>query len=698
MSIKDGINLGALAKHKDVLIIISIVGVIVMMVVPIPTWLIDILLSLMISLALVVLIISMYLDNVLDFSVFPGLLLVLTLFRIAMNISTTRMILADGEAGEVINSFSNFVTGNNIVVGVIIFIIIVMVQLIVITKGSGRIAEVAARFTLDAMPGKQMAVDADLNAGILTEDEAKQKRKDISREADFYGAMDGASKFVKGDATAGLVITVVNIIGGFATGMAMQGMDFFTALETYTKLTIGDGLVSQVPSLMISTGAGIIVTRAASSGNLGQELIAQFSQSTKALFASAGVMMFLGLVPGMPIIPFTSLAIMLAFGAYKIATADSKKKEEETQSEEELSQGESGAESAEERIEDYLKIDQMELEIGYGLIPLVDTNQGGDLLERITMLRRQCATELGIIVPPIRIRDNIQLQPNDYIVKVKGLEVGSGNLMMGSYLAMNPGEVSQQISGIETVEPAFGLPALWITESQKETAELSGYTVVELPAVLATHITEVIKGNAADILTRQDVKALVDTVKQDNSAVVDELIPGLLGFGELQTVLTHLLSEKVSIRNLSAILEILSDSAKMSKETTYLTEECRAGLSRQICMGFNTPDGVIPVITLDPQLEQLLEASVQKTEKGPRLVLRPDVVGKILDATAPICERLLALNEQQILVCSPNIRFPMKMLLEGSYPNLSVLAYSEIVTGINIKSTGTISIHENEKV
>lgn len=692
-NIKELIKENPFSKHRDALVILGIVGIVIIMVIPIPTIMLDMCLAMMISIALLVLMISMYLENVLDFSVFPGLLLVITLFRLALNIASTRLILSEGEAGEVIRAFGEFVTAGNLVVGVIIFIILVVIQFVVITKGSTRIAEVAARFTLDAMPGKQMAVDADLNAGIISEEEAKQRRKDISREADFYGAMDGASKFVRGDAIAGLIITVINVVGGIILGVAMQGMDIMQALETFTKLTIGDGLVSQIPALMISTASGVIVTRAASKNNLGAELIGQFTQSSKSLAVSAFVMAVLGIVPGMPTIPFLLLAAMLGFVAYRI-TFGTKVKAKEAEEKARKAQ-EAAPPPREERIEDYLLVDQMELEIGYGLIPLVDVNQGGDLLERITMLRRQMAGELGLIVPPIRIRDNIQLNPNEYVIKIKGIDVGRGELMMGSYLAMNPGNVSQRIPGIRTVEPAFGLQALWITESQKEAAELAGYTVVELPAVLATHLTEMIRRHAAEILVRQDVKTLIDNVKKNSPAVVDELTPGLFSLGEIQQVLSNLLIERVSIRDLATILELMANAAKISKDTVFVTEQVRLGLARQICRSFKNAQNQIGVITLDPELEQLFEASVQGTNRGPRLVLRPDLVGRILDRMGAVQEKVQAIGEQPVLVCSPNIRFPLKKLLESSFPNLAILSYSEIVPGVNITALEALSIHEN---
>ncbi|HSQ41536.1 MAG TPA: flagellar biosynthesis protein FlhA [Fibrobacteraceae bacterium] len=694
-SIKSLPKLESLAGHKDAIVILGVVGIVVMMIIPLPTVALDILLTLNISIALLILMISMYLDRVLDFSVFPGLLLVITLFRLALNIASTRLILSQAEAGQVIQSFGNFVTAGNLVVGTIMFLILVVIQFVVITKGSGRIAEVAARFTLDAMPGKQMAVDADLNAGIITEAEAKQRRRDISREADFYGAMDGASKFVRGDAVAGLIITAINALGGLILGVAMLDMNVSQALETYTKLTIGDGLVSQIPALMISTASGIIVTRAASTGNLGSEILSQFSQSSKSLAVAAFVVGALGLVPGMPTMAFVTISLLLGFTAFRMKGQRKTKASAKEAKEAKAAEKAAKASAKEEKIEDFLQVEQMEIEIGYGLIPLVDTQQGGDLLDRIVMLRRQMATELGIIIPPIRIRDNIQLGPNEYVIKIKGVDVGHGELMMGSYLAMNPGKAAQRVVGIKTKEPAFGLPALWITVSQKENAELAGYTVVELPAVLVTHLTELIRRHAADILTRQDVKTLVDNLKKHSPAVVEEVVPSVLGLGEIQQVLGNLLSERVSVRDLGSILETLATASKASKETVYLTEQCRLALSRQICKLYRTDKDTIAVITIDPRLEQVLEASLQNTNRGPRLVLRPDMVGRILDAAQKANETAVASNEHSVLVCAPNIRFPLKKLLESNVPNMVVLSYSEIASGINITSIANLSIHED---
>ncbi|MEO7425369.1 MAG: flagellar biosynthesis protein FlhA [Fibrobacteria bacterium] len=686
---------GVLLAHKDLLIAFVLIGVIAMMIIPLPTFLLDVLLTLMISLAIIIMLISMYIDNVLDFSVFPGMLLILTLFRLGLNVATTRLILTEGEAGGVIHTFGTFVTKGNMVVGAIIFIILVIIQFVVITKGAGRIAEVAARFTLDAMPGKQMAVDADLNAGIITEAEAKERRRNIGREADFYGAMDGASKFVRGDAIAGIIITVVNVIGGFIVGMTVQDLSFQESIKRFTILTIGDGLVTQMPALMISTASGIIVARAASKQNLGDEVMNQLTQSTKAMYTGAGFMGITALIPGMPTIPFLLLAFLvggLAFlvGRKKVAEKAEKAVEQEKKAEEKESTANP------DKIESYLQVDQMELEIGYGLISLVDVNQGGDLLERITMLRRQCATEIGVIVPPIRIRDNIQLKANQYVVKIKGIEVGQGELMTGCFLAMDPGGTSQKIQGIPTVEPAFGLPAIWITQSQKEAADISGYTVVELPAVIATHLTELIRNHAGEILTRQDVKSLVDNTKVTNATVVEELIPGLMGIGDVQRVLINLLNEKVSIRDLGTVLEALANASKVSKSEAYLTEQCRQALSRQICKAYKDANDCIHVISLEPKLEQMLEASVQNTDRGPRLVIRPELVGRMVGRLSALVERMVAQNMQPVLLCSPGIRFQLRKIMEGSFPNLALISYSEIANGVNVKATGTVVLNDNE--
>jgi flagellar biosynthesis protein FlhA len=673
-----------LAKQRDLIVVLGVVSIILVLIIPLPVFLLDSLLSISLCIGLIVLLTTMYNKEALDFSVFPSLLLTVTLFRLALNVATTRLILGQGYAGKVVEVFGTFVTGGNPLVGFIIFLIIVLIQFIVITKGSGRIAEVAARFTLDAMPGKQMAIDADLNSGLINEEQAKTRRAKISQEADFYGAMDGASKFVRGDAVAGIIIVLINIIGGFVVGVMQQGLTFQDSLLTFTRLTIGDGLVTQIPALMISTGAGILVSRAASKENLGFEITTQLFSNPRILSVASGVMLFFAFIPGFRKIPF----ILLAIGAGAIAFNEFMREKRDRQKAIAVKPVPKG----EEKAEDYLHVDAMELEIGYGLIPLVDVSQGGDVLDRITMIRRQLATELGIIIPPIRIRDNIQLKPNEYRIKIRTTPVGKGELMSGAYLAMDPGAVQKKVRGIETVEPAFGLPALWITESQKESAELSGYTVVELPAVLATHITEIIKRHSHELLTRQDVKNLIDNLKEHNAAVVEELIPGILSPGETHKVLQNLLRERVSIRDLSLILETLADVAPKNKNPEILTEYVRNALAPQICATYRDENNTIPVITLDPNLEAKLEGSMHETETGFRLTLSPQDATKILEKVGSQIEKSKTKNEIPIIICSPTIRSQMKRLVESTYRDLVVLSYNEIVTGTEIRSSGMISL------
>jgi flagellar biosynthesis protein FlhA len=673
-----------LAKQRDLIIVAGVVCIILVMVIPLPTFLLDMLLSMDLCLALIILLVTMYNREALEFTVFPSLLLVVTLFRLSLNIATTRLILGHGYAGKVVEVFGTFVTAGNPVVGFIIFIIIMVVQFIVITKGAGRIAEVAARFTLDAMPGKQMAIDADLNSGLINEDQARARRSKISREADFYGAMDGASKFVRGDAVAAIIITIINIIGGFVVGIWQQGLSFQDSLLTFTRLTIGDGLVTQIPALMISTGTGMLVSRAASMSNLGEEISSQIFSYPKTLAITSVVMLFFAFIPGFSKIPF----VLLSLGAAAMAFSGYTKSKEEKRKAVEPKPVTKG----EEKVEDYLHVDPMELEIGYGLIPLVDVKQGGDLLDRITMVRRQLAGELGIVIPPIRIRDNIQLKPNEYRLKIRTIIVGKGELMSGAYLAMDPGTVTKKVRGVPTVEPAFGLPALWITESQKETADMAGYTVVELPAVLATHLTEIVKRHASELLSRQDVKNLLDTVKENNAAVVEELIPSALSLGDVHKVLQNLLRERVSIRDLSHILETLADVAPKNKNPEVLTEYVRNGLSAQICAVFRDESGVIPVLTIDPNLETKLEGSMQETETGFRLALSPGEVGRIMEKAGVQIEKVKAKSEIPIIICSPTIRSQLKRLTETNFPDLVVLSYNEITPGTEIRSSGMVAL------
>ncbi len=677
-----------LAKQRDLIVVLGVVGILVVMVIPIPTMLMDLFLALNLCIALMILLVSMYNKDALEFSVFPSLLLTVTLFRLSLNVATTRLILSQADAGRVVEVFGSFVTRGNMVVGAVIFIILVLIQFVVITKGAGRIAEVAARFTLDAMPGKQMAIDADLNAGLINEEQARERRQLIAREADFYGAMDGASKFVRGDAVAGILITLINVVGGFIIGIAQMGMDWSEALSTYTMLTIGDGLVSQIPALMISTGAGILVSRAASEGNLGQEITTQLFSRPKVLGVAGGMMLFFAIIPGFPKVPF----ILLGLSAFATAYAGSNRIKQETQKRESQAAQPAQTKPKEERVEDFLHVDPMELEIGYGLIPVVDVKQGGDLLDRITMIRRQLATELGIIIPPIRIRDNIQLKPNEYRIKIRTVAVGKGELMSGAYLAMDPGTATKKIRGVPTVEPAFNLPALWITESQKGDAEMAGYTVVELPAVLATHLTETIKSHAHEILTRQDVKTLLDNIKEHAATVVDELVPSVLSVGEIHKVLQNLLREKVTIRDLLLILETLANVAPRSKNTDILTEYVRNALAAQICETYKNDDGVIPVITLDPNLEARLEGAIQESDGTFRFALSPTEVSRILEATGAQIDEVKQAGELPILICSPTVRMQLKRLTETNYRDLIVLSYNEIVPGVEIRSMGMLSL------
>ncbi|HOE57766.1 MAG TPA: flagellar biosynthesis protein FlhA, partial [Bacillota bacterium] len=595
-------------RYSDI-IAIAIIAIIMLIVIPVPTSLVDILITMNISLSLVIFLLSMYIKEPLQFSIFPTILLITTLFRLSLNFSTTRLILGKGYAGKVVNAFGNFVTGSNAVVGFIMFLILVVVQFIVITKGSERVAEVSARFTLDAMPGKQMAIDADLNSGLINELEAKERRKKIQKEADFYGAMDGASKFVKGDAIAGVIITLINITAGFAIGMLQMDLSFTEALSKFTILTIGDGLVSQIPALLISIAAGMVVTRAASESDLGTDIITQLLSEPKVLYIAAGALLVLAFT-GLPPIPNIILSFFLAFMGYSLhRTIKSTQKEEEIKAQdievEEIRKP--------ENVMTLLQVDPIELEFGYGIIPLADMNQGGDLLDRVVMIRRQCALELGLIVPVIRLRDNIQLKPNDYIIKIKGVEVASGELMFDNYLAMNPGTADGELDGIKTTEPAFGLPAVWINESQKERAEMMGYTVVDPPSVIATHLTEIIKNHAHELLGRQDVQRLVDNIKESYPALVEDVLPKMLSIGDIQKVLANLLKEGISIRDMVTIMETLADYAPVTKDSDMLTEYVRQSMRRSITRRFIT-DMQVKVVTLDAILEQTIMDSLQQTE------------------------------------------------------------------------------------
>ena len=688
-SIVGRFSLGALIKqYSDVIIAFTLVMIVIMMIIPVPTPLLDLLICLNITIALVVIMSTIYNEEALDLSVFPSLLLVTTLFRLALNISSTRLILVNGYAGEVITAFGQFVVGGNPVVGFIMFIILVIINFIVITKGSERVAEVSARFTLDAMPGKQMAIDADLNQGSITDAEAKVRREKIQREADFFGAMDGASKFVKGDAIAAIVIMLINIAGGFVIGMVQRDMEAVAALQTYTLLTVGEGLVSQIPALLISTATGIIVTRAASEGNLGHDLINQLFRNERIFFIVSSVLLLLAIVPGLPGIPFFCLAVACGFIGYNLKKAN----EEGMETTEEEKEVQEKAEATRpENIVSLLQVDPMELEIGYSLIPLVDTGQGGDLLDRIVMIRRQCALELGLVVPTIRIRDNIQIKPNAYIIKLKGMEIARGELLLDHFLAMNSGTVFEEVPGIETIEPAFGLPALWIPESEREQAELNGYTVVDSVSVLATHLTEVIKQHAAEILGRQETQNLIDNLSKTHQSLVDEVIPELMGVGEIQKVLANLLRERVSIRDMATILEVLADYARATKDTEILTEYVRHAMARQITQQV-TQDNTLPCVTLDPALENRIAAGVQRTDHGSFVSMDPDSMRRLVQSLNVELEKLTNMGYQAIVLTSPAIRLYFRKLVERSVPGLIVVSHAEIDQSIEIQILGVVKI------
>ena len=675
-------------RYSDVLIAVAIVTIVIMMIIPLPTIILDILICLNITIALLVVMSAIYNVEALDLSVFPSLLLITTLFRLALNISSTRLILLDGYAGEVITAFGNFVVGGNAVVGFIVFVILVIVNFIVITKGSERVAEVSARFTLDAMPGKQMAIDADLNQGAITDAEAKRRREKVQRESDFFGAMDGASKFVKGDAIAAIVIMIINISGGFVIGMLQRDMDAAQALQTYTLLTVGEGLVAQIPALLISTATGIIVTRSAAEGNLGSDLVKQLFRNTRIFMILTGVLLFLAIMPGLPGVPFTVLAAICGVIAWNLRRGQAV--EQEVQQVEQKAKAKKEA-TTPENIVSLLQVDPMELEIGYSLIPLVDTGQGGDLLDRIVMIRRQCALELGLVVPTIRIRDNIQIKPNAYIIKLKGIEVARGELMLDHYLAMNSGTVFEEVPGIETTEPAFGLPALWISENEREQAELNGYTVVDAVSVLATHLTEIIKQHAAEILGRQETQNLLDNLHKTNAALVDEVVPNLLSVGEVQKVLANLLSERISIRDMSTILEVLADYGTATKDTDILTEYVRHAMARHITQQ-NVQNGVLPCITLDPAIENKIAGSVQRTEHGSYVSLDPESMQKLLLALEEELKKLTDQGYQPIVLTSPTVRPYFRNLVERSIPGLIVLSHAEIEQNVEIQILGVVRI------
>ncbi|MEW5723325.1 MAG: flagellar biosynthesis protein FlhA [Thermodesulfobacteriota bacterium] len=688
----------SLAGGSEVILGAGVVSILLVMILPLPTPILDLLLTFSITFGVIVLLTSLYTLRPLDFSIFPSLLLLLTLFRLSLNVASTRLILLKGyegeaAAGQVIKAFGGFVVGGNYVVGMIVFVILVVINFLVITKGAGRIAEVAARFTLDAMPGKQMAIDADLNAGLIDEDQARRRRAEIAREADFYGAMDGASKFVRGDAIAGIIITLINIIAGLIIGVLQRDMDVVTAAQRYTVLTVGDGLVSQVPALIISTAAGIIVSRAGSEMTMGREMSRQFTIQPRALLLAGGIAVVLAVLPGLPLVPFLTLGGLVTFAGYmtlrqqrtvSARRAETAKKEA------------AAVPPPPEQVEALLPLDTLELEVGYGLIPLVDEEQDGELLDRIRSIRRQFALEMGFIVPPMHVRDNLQLKPGEYAILIKGVEVARTELMLGQYLAMDPGDARKKIEGLETREPAFNLPAVWIPEKRKEEAQRAGWTVVDLGTVIATHITEIIKRHADELLGRQDVQKLLDSAAQTNPKVVEELVPSLLSVGQVQKVLQSLLRERVSIRDIQTVLETLADHAGLTKDTDLLTEFVRQKLARSIIRQYETQEGLLPLLTLGQDIEDLLSTAIHETDRGSYMSLDPDTGQKILNAINNSIEKFNTLSHQPVLLCSPMVRRHLRKLTERFIPNLVVLSHSELTPAVQLKVLGEAGlIHAN---
>ncbi len=690
----DQVLTGMKRESADIGMVLGVIGILATMVLPIPPFLLDLLLALNITLALIVLITTIYTVKPLDFFIFPPLLLVLTLFRLAINIASTRLILLKGSegidaAGTVIMAFGNFVVGGNYVVGLVVFIILVIVNFKVITAGSGRIAEVAARFTLDGMPGKQMAIDADLNAGMIDEVEAKERRKLIEREAEFHGAMDGASKFVRGDAVAGIIITAINIVGGFIIGSFQQNMPLADAAGVYTILTIGDGLVSQIPSLIISTAAGILVSRSGSEDKMGEEFLEHLFTKSTPIYVGSGIIFGMGLVPGLPAVPFILLGTGLAGFVYYMKD---RLVEEEEALLEEGKAAEAPDETGPEEVEHLLALDVMELEVGYGLIPLVDKGQDGTLLGRIRAIRRQFATDLGIIIPPIHIRDNLKLKPSEYRMMLRGVEVARGELMVNHLMAMDPGDVVQKIEGIPTTEPAFNLPGLWIPPEREEDAKFSGYTVVDNSTVIATHITEIIRANAPELLGRQEVQHLLDNLAKSSPKAVEELVPNILPLGVAQKVLQNLLRERISVRDLLSIVETLADYGVASKDPDLLTEYVRQRISRSIIGPYIQPDGTLPVIVLDPSVEELVNSGIQNTEHGAFLSLAPDVAESVILAVKDEVEKCMSLNIQPIILSSPIVRRHLRRLIEQYVPSVMVISHAEIIQSISVKAFGKVRI------
>ncbi len=676
-------------RRTDVIVALYVLIAFVMFIVPLPAWLLDILMAFNMAIAFTVIFVCMFSKEVLDMSYFPTILLFTTIFRIAINVSSTRLILTTGSAGNVVLTFGEFVGGGNLIVGAIIFIILILIQFLVINKGSERVAEVTARFTLDAMPGKQMAIDADLNTGAIDDREAKRRRDKIQEESSFFGSMDGAVKYVKGDATAGLLLTVINIVGGMAMGVTRDGLDMMTALQSYGIMTIGDGLVSQIPSLLISLSTGVLVTKGSKQAEFGSAILKQLFGIPKAMYLVGGTLAFLGLVTQLNTVLFLGMGLLFIVGGRMIA-GNLEVAEIETQVDTEEAAAEEIRQP--ENVNSLLQVDPIELEFGYGIIPLADVNQGGDLLDRVVMIRRQIALELGTVVPIIRLRDNIQLNPNQYIIKIKGIQVSEGEILFDHYMAMNPGYVEEEITGIPTFEPSFHLPAIWITEGQRERAESLGYTVVDPPSIIATHLTAIIREYISELLTRQDVQNLVNNLKETNPSLIEELIPKQLGLGEVQKVLQNLLKEGISVRDLLTIFETLADYAPTTRDTDILTEYVRQSLKRAISNKYFPPHETTSVITLDPKVEQEIMGSVKQTEQGAYLNLDPEYTKKVMSAVGAEMQKLENLGKTPIIITSPIVRLYFKKLTEDYYKDLIVVSYNEIESNVELQSVGMVTV------
>lgn len=677
-------------KNSDVIIAFGVIGIVLMIIIPLPPVLLDIFLAINISISVIIMLITMFTTSILQLSVFPTLLLVTTLLRLSLNISSTRLILGDGYAGDIIETFGQFVVRGDYVVGIIIFLIIVIIQFVVITAGAGRVSEVSARFTLDAMPGKQMSVDADLNAGMISEEEARERRKNLQREADFYGAMDGASKFVKGDAIAGIIITIINIVAGIIIGVVMKGWDIGDAAAKYTILTVGDGLVSQIPALLISTSSGILVTRSGSDENFGTQLGSQLTAFPMVIAMAAAVLLVLAIIPGMPSGIFILLSAASGYSAYLLHKDEKQKVIDEIEIEErEIIETEK---REPENVMNLISVEPLEIEIGYGLIPLADDATGGDLVQRISSVRRQCAIEMGIVVQPIRIRDNLRLKTNEYVIKIRGTVIAKSELMPNMFLCMDPSNEDITMPGIRTIEPTFGIPALWINQDQREEAEIKGLTVVDPTTVMITHLTETIKCHCYELLGRQETKMIIDSVSEKYNTVVEELIPDLMTIGEVQKVLQNLLKEKISIKDMVTILECLADNSRNTRDIELLTEYVRFALGRSICNELVDESNSITVLTLSADIENMVSNSIQKSVQGSFPAMNPDITTNIFKSLRDLLDVTYFNNNIPVILVSPKIRPAFRKLIEMVFPSLMVLSLNEIPNDIEIKAEGVVSV------